>query len=700
MRLVSFTSLLAISLSAGAQEFSLSEEDFLAEDAVSVSSATRIKQQQRNVPASVTVITREMIEASSAVTIVELMRLVPGFQVGSKYGNESTVTYHGLSNQHNTRLHILINGRSVYDPIFGGTLWYTIPVTLDEVESIEVLRGPNAASYGANSFSGVINIRTFNAEALQGTSVSYRHGNERNANKYQVIHAGKQDNTSYRVSMQHESNDGFEDSVFYRLGPLYEIYDDGKHTQFNARLEYAKSAAVSHIFEFGIKDISLGSGFENLSFLGLPPRDKKVLSFYENYVWQNQVSLLEKFKFQISHTYNDFNDVFFEPEGNHEDGTPNPPGIPALGGDHLVYTPADFLDQRFDIEFEHSQIHKPDFQTVWGAGIRYDVGESTGYFAGQSHDRFSARIFGHLEWKFNQELIINLGGLGEYHENIGNYFSPRLGINYHLTKDQSVRINWSTAYRVPGLHDEYSRQFNFDVFDDATHDWLDIGNPNLDPEKIEVFEVGYLAHFFDGRLSADLRFSKERITDVIDRTKTDTVCDTSIPRVRGKRRSDIPRFRFINYGDADIDSVELELKAHFTKQTFLQAHASYANAYGAAAATSDPFSNSVFCASSRVVPESVPLVTTGLLMSHQFSNSFKASAQYNFVEAYETGGSGDYIENMESFDLKFLKTIKVGNNPIELSATVKNVFDNAYEEFDEDNLVGMETYFQIKLGLN
>ena len=158
--------LFPVAVSAAEESPGLSEIDFLSDQPMTVTSATRLKQEVRNVPASVTIIDRSMIEASSATSIIELLRLVPGFQVGCRYGNECTATYHGLSSEHNTRLHILVNGRSVYDPVFGGALWYALPISIDEIESIEVLRGPNAAAYGANSFSGVVNIKTFSASGL------------------------------------------------------------------------------------------------------------------------------------------------------------------------------------------------------------------------------------------------------------------------------------------------------------------------------------------------------------------------------------------------------------------------------------------------------------------------------------------------------------------------------------------------------
>lgn len=93
-----------------------------------------------------------------------MFRLVPGMYVAYHasyvYTTNSMVSYHGLSDAYAHRMQVMVDGRSVYSPLFGGVLWDDIPLALDDIERIEVIRGPNSASYGANSFLGVINIIT------------------------------------------------------------------------------------------------------------------------------------------------------------------------------------------------------------------------------------------------------------------------------------------------------------------------------------------------------------------------------------------------------------------------------------------------------------------------------------------------------------------------------------------------------------
>ena len=92
-----------------------------------------------------TVIDREMIEASSAINVAEVLRLVPGLQVTYAEGIEALSTYRGYADSYPRRMQVLIDGRSVYDPGLNGTVWSSIPLTLSQIEHIEVVRGSNAA---------------------------------------------------------------------------------------------------------------------------------------------------------------------------------------------------------------------------------------------------------------------------------------------------------------------------------------------------------------------------------------------------------------------------------------------------------------------------------------------------------------------------------------------------------------------------
>ena len=140
-------------------------DDELFFDMPVVLSANRLEQSVANAAVSISILDRETIEASGARTIPEVLRLIPGMQVGfsgNEFGNEPqyVVAYHGNSDQYSKQMQVLIDGRSIYDPFLGGINWKAIPVNLNDIERIEVSRGPNLATYGSNSFQAAINIIT------------------------------------------------------------------------------------------------------------------------------------------------------------------------------------------------------------------------------------------------------------------------------------------------------------------------------------------------------------------------------------------------------------------------------------------------------------------------------------------------------------------------------------------------------------
>ena len=139
-------------------EASAPSEQVYLQDFPIVLSASRLSQPLSEAPNAMTVIDRSMIKASGFRTIGDLFRLVPGMYVGNLNGYSPIVGYHGATEQHSRRMQVLVDGRSVYLPPFSSVDWEDIPLSIDDIERIEVVRGPAAASHGANSVQGVINI--------------------------------------------------------------------------------------------------------------------------------------------------------------------------------------------------------------------------------------------------------------------------------------------------------------------------------------------------------------------------------------------------------------------------------------------------------------------------------------------------------------------------------------------------------------
>jgi iron complex outermembrane receptor protein len=133
-----------------------------------VTSVSKKEQSLSKAAAAIFVITQEDIRRSGATNIPDLLRMVPGLDVAQINANSWAVSARGFNHQFSDKLLVLIDGRAVYTPLFAGVYWDTQDVPLEDIERIEVIRGPGATVWGANAVNGVINIITKSAAETQG----------------------------------------------------------------------------------------------------------------------------------------------------------------------------------------------------------------------------------------------------------------------------------------------------------------------------------------------------------------------------------------------------------------------------------------------------------------------------------------------------------------------------------------------------
>lgn len=165
-----------------------------------VTSVSKKEQKLSRVAAAVFVITPEDIRRSGATNIPDLLRMVPGLQVAQINGSTWAITARGFDGQYSNKLLVLVDGRTVYSPIFSGTFWDSQSLLLDNIARIEVIRGPGATVWGANAVNGVINITTKKAADTQGTLVTMGGGTSEQGFATARYGGTIGDETSYRVS--------------------------------------------------------------------------------------------------------------------------------------------------------------------------------------------------------------------------------------------------------------------------------------------------------------------------------------------------------------------------------------------------------------------------------------------------------------------------------------------------------------------
>src|ERR1700732_90185 len=165
---------------------------------IKVTSVSRKEQKLSKVAAAIYVITQDDIRRSGAKNIPDLLRMVPGLDVAQIDANSWAISSRGFNDGFADKLLGVVDGRTAYDPLFSGVFWDQQSAPLEDIERIEVIRGPGATVWGANAVNGVVNIITRQASDTQGGLVSVGSGSVdqfRNTLRY----GGKQGKLSYRI---------------------------------------------------------------------------------------------------------------------------------------------------------------------------------------------------------------------------------------------------------------------------------------------------------------------------------------------------------------------------------------------------------------------------------------------------------------------------------------------------------------------
>jgi iron complex outermembrane receptor protein len=275
------------------------EEDFIG-DIDTVISATRIHQPLTESPSSITIIDRDMIAASGAIEVADTLRLVPGMQVGYPTGNQMAVTYHGLGDEFPRDMQILIDGRSVYKPSYADVDWLFLGVVLEDIERIEVIRGPNTPLYGSNAVSGVINIITRLPYQDRGTSARITAGDLATRDGM-IRHSGSNGALDYRVTLNYQEADGFD-------GNLNSTNDNRNLASASFRGIWNPRPSDEVDIQLGYTDGDLGAGAEPRH--DPVPHDKQVSSSYQFISWRRAQQDDADLKVQLYHNTYDSDDHY------------------------------------------------------------------------------------------------------------------------------------------------------------------------------------------------------------------------------------------------------------------------------------------------------------------------------------------------------------------------------------------------------
>lgn len=653
-----FLALLLAGLCAGpaqGEEEMLSENAYLGEMPV-VLTVSRLAQRLDEAPAAVTVIDRQMIRESGAWDLSEVFRLVPGMVVSyhsaRAYTMDSTVSYHGLSDPYARYMQVLIDGRSVYSPLYGGVLWSDLPVALDDIERIEVTRGPNAASYGANSFMGVINIITRHSADSQGTMVSLSTGRSRE--EALARYGGRNGDLSYRMTAGFRNDQG-EDPIMQQ--PLSKAdgwnlnkFDDRKVRLFTLRADYQVNSTDALEFQFGYNGGARQEGDAGSPYFFWRSTD----NHFEQLRWRRALEGGGDFSVQYYHGYESSYGIFTDNTGSIN---------------------MDVIAQRHDLEVQHTFSPSATTRMVWGGSVREDTVYAPGFHypdvpQSAQFNKFKtqsfrlSRLFGNLEWRVHPQLVFNLGAMAEDNSYTGTDISPRVAANWHFLPGHTLRLSRSQATRTPTDYEKV-----------RADPFLALGlvKQKLTPERVDSQEIGYLGKF--SSLSVDFRFFRDTFSDLIVENGTSVANGN------------------LNPGNATVKGFETQLKWDIGPQTRLIYSLSHGHVFS-------------LNQDKQTYTNSMPTNNQSLMLTHRFNHAWSASLTgYQTGEAHypetDTGPNDNpqyFINTSRRWDGRVAYRFQAGKQNGELALVVQNLDDAHYFEFRHDNeLPGRSAWLNLRL---
>jgi iron complex outermembrane receptor protein len=419
---------------------------------VQVTSVSKRPESLSNAAASIFVITGTDIHRSGATTLPEALRLAPNLEVARVDARNYAVTARGFNNPFENKLLVLIDGRTVYSPLFSGVYWDVQDVVLEDVDRIEVISGPGATMWGANAVNGVINIITKTAAVTQGALLSATAGkDERNG---AVRYGGTLGNGGhYRVYAKYAANDDLRNEKGSTVLTGWHREQAGFRTDWGderRNVTVQGDVVDGRLHQQGTADIKVRGanllGRVNQSFAD---GSTATLQMYWDHTERNQ--------------------------------------------------PLAFVEQldTLDLQLQHSVGLGDNHRLVWGGGYRWghdrvQNGAAFGFLPGAMNLHW-ANLFAQDEMALRDDLRLTAGLKFEDNNYTGVEMLPTLRLAWNPKPATLVWASLARSVRAPSRidHDFYSPTVPAVV--NGVPQYAIAGGPDFESEVANVFELGYRA---------------------------------------------------------------------------------------------------------------------------------------------------------------------------------------------------------------
>ena len=408
---------------------------------IPVTSVTGRPQPVQDAAASIFVITAEDIRRSAATSLPEALRLAPNLQVARVDANQYAISARGFNNAIGNKLLVMVDGRTVYSPLFSGVFWDAQQVMLEDVERIEVISGAGGTIWGANAVNGVINVITKTASDTQGLLVAGRAGNS--GNEASVRFGGQWAGGAWRAyAIQSDRS-----RTSLSSGRPIDDHQDRQQAGFRADWRTSTDALTvqGDLYQAGGDGLTTTSAdMSGANALARWRHDRPDGSNWRLQAWFDQASRDEAIELR----------------------------------DH---------SRTVDIQFDHVPALGQDHQLIWGLGYRHSIDETDPAplvaFIPATRALHWANVFVQDEYRATDRLRLTAGGKVETNVYTGAEFLPTLRTSYELGPAGTLWGSASRAVRAPARLD---RDFYFP----AKPPYIIEGGPTFDSEVANVVELG------------------------------------------------------------------------------------------------------------------------------------------------------------------------------------------------------------------
>jgi len=439
-----------------------------------VTSVSKKPQRQSEAAAAIFVITNADLHNWGVTNIPDALRRVPGLQVARIDANKWAITSRGFNSRFANKLLVLIDGRSIYTPLFAGVYWDMQDVVLEDVDRIEVIRGPGGTLWGANAVNGVINIITKSAGETQGNFIAATAGNEIDGIGT-VRHGGHLKNgADYRIYGKYSKyDDGYSSG---------QSHDDWKLGQVGFRSDWDQSTRDSYTLQGDFYQGKTGD-MVNIPVGPAGPPPTTVKSVVDDTDIRGGNVLL-RWKRTLSDTSNFVLQTYYDYVKRDEQV--------------VLYENRDTVD----IDFQHQFRPFKANDLLWGLGFRRTSDDTN------NNPTFSVRNtrrdvnlysgFVQDEISLADDLRLTIGSKFEHNDFSGFEYQPSIRLAWSVDEEQTVWGAVSRAVRTParGEHDVRLRLIPPPAADPGVPVFA-AGDDNFDSENMIAYELGYRINYHD-----------------------------------------------------------------------------------------------------------------------------------------------------------------------------------------------------------